>query len=238
MRSTLFMCLLALSSACFAQSDRSSTDRPSPLMFGEMRAQGRGDEVLALEAQRAASYMDPRIEHWNVPLMRSRTINGRFDDLIVERPAQQPELAKGATEEALAFIERNQERPFLLYVPWSTPHTPIFRSAAFVDHSLAGYYGDVIEELDWSVGQIEPAVISDIGSTLDIFATALSLAGSEPGVEIDGLDLTATLLEGQLLAPCLLDPGQRFFEMLTVARDLEMRDLPNRFHFHWRATRL
>ena len=188
--------------------------------------------------------------------MSSRIVNGRFEDSIVAQPAPQTELTKQATEEAIAFIESNQERPFLLYIPYTMPHTPVFRSEAFVDHSLAGDYGDVIEELDWSVGQItkrldalgladntlvlftsdngpwltlnehsgsagmlrhgksttfeggmrvpaifswpgqiEPAVISDIGSTLDVFATVVSLAGADPGSDIDGIDLTQTLLE-------------------------------------------
>ena len=58
------------------------------------------------------------------------------------------------TEEALAFIDRSRDQPFLLYVPYSMPHTPIFRSEAFAGRSLGGRYGDVIEELDWSVGAI------------------------------------------------------------------------------------
>ena len=138
------------------------------------------------------------------------------------------------------------------------PHTPLFSSAEFSGRSLGGRYGDVIEEIDWSVGEIRraleeeglqentllffssdngpwlameqgagsagllsngkgttfeggqrvpgifwwpgtvmPAVVHDIGSTLDVFATALSLAGAPPVEGIDGMDLSATLKQGE-----------------------------------------
>jgi len=48
----------------------------------------------------------------------------------------------------------------------------------------------------WWPGQIEASVISDIGSTMDVYATALALAGAEPTPDIDGLDMSRTLLEG------------------------------------------
>ena len=98
--------------------------------------------------------MNPKNEYWNVPVMRSKRTAKGFDDEVVQRPALQKDLTKSHTEEALAFIERSKDQPFLLYVPYSMPHTPIFRSDAFADQSLAGRYGDVIEELDWSAGAI------------------------------------------------------------------------------------
>ena len=180
-----------------------------------------------------------------------------FDDQIVERPALQSELTRRSTEEAISFIDSNRRQPFLLYVPYTMPHTPLFRSKAFAGHSLGGEYGDVIEELDWSIGEIvkhleqlgiaentlviftsdngpwltmnhhsgtagllrhgkgttfeggmrvpgifwqpgsvKPGVVSDIGSTLDLFVTALSLAGAAPTAGVDGFDLRATLYSG------------------------------------------
>jgi arylsulfatase A-like enzyme len=98
--------------------------------------------------------MEPEVQYWNVPVMRSRRDGGGFIDELVERPAQQTELTRRATEEAVAFIDRAGDRPFLLYIPYSMPHTPIFRSSAFAGRSRAGRYGDVIEEIDWSVGKI------------------------------------------------------------------------------------
>ena len=58
------------------------------------------------------------------------------------------------TERAVSFIESHQDQPFFLYVPHVMPHVPIFASDRFKGKSARGLYGDVIEELDWSVGEI------------------------------------------------------------------------------------
>ncbi|MCB0548175.1 MAG: sulfatase [Phaeodactylibacter sp.] len=58
------------------------------------------------------------------------------------------------TREALHFIEQNQARPFFLYLAHNMPHVPIYASEAFRGTSQRGLYGDVIQELDWSVGQV------------------------------------------------------------------------------------
>ena len=62
------------------------------------------------------------------------------------------------TERAVAFIERNRERLFFLYVPHVMPHVPIFASEQFRGKSATGLYGDVIEELDASVGEMLAAL--------------------------------------------------------------------------------
>jgi arylsulfatase A-like enzyme len=96
------------------------------------------------------NYMDafgqPKTEYFNVPLMR--------DSEIVERPADQTTITKRYTNEAVNFIKQNKEKPFFLYLAHSMPHVPLFRSKDFENISLRGIYGDVIEEIDWSVGQI------------------------------------------------------------------------------------
>ncbi len=87
-----------------------------------------------------------RSEHYNVPLMR--------DEAIIQRPADQTTITRRYTEEAIRFIEANSDAPFFLYLAHSMPHIPLFRSEAFVNHSRRGVFGDVIEEIDWSVGRI------------------------------------------------------------------------------------
>jgi arylsulfatase A-like enzyme len=62
------------------------------------------------------------------------------------------------TEHAVDFIRRNKSNPFLLYVPHSMPHVPIFASEKFKGKSGAGLYGDVMMEIDWSVGEIMKAL--------------------------------------------------------------------------------
>lgn len=77
-----------------------------------------------------------------------------LNEEVVEHPTDQTTLTKRYTEEAVQFIERSQDRPFFLYLPYTMPHIPLFASDKFLDTSLRGLYGDVIEEIDWSVGQI------------------------------------------------------------------------------------
>ena len=73
-------------------------------------------------------------------------------------PELQPMLTTWYTEHAVDFIQRNREHPFLLYIPHSMPHVPIFRSERFKGKSGAGVYGDVMMELDWSIGETMKAL--------------------------------------------------------------------------------
>ena len=63
-------------------------------------------------------------------------------------------LTTALTERAVAFIKRNKNKPFFMYVPHPLPHVPLAASARFKGTSARGLYGDVMMELDWSVGQI------------------------------------------------------------------------------------
>ncbi len=83
--------------------------------------------------------------------------NGR---ITIERVTKehQPMLTTWYTERAASFIQRNKDRPFFLYLPHSMPHVPLFCSEKFRGKSGAGLYGDVMMELDWSVGQVMAAV--------------------------------------------------------------------------------
>jgi len=62
------------------------------------------------------------------------------------------------TEKAVDFINRHSKEPFFLYVPHPQPHVPLFVSDKFAGRSGTGLYGDVIMELDWSVGEIMNAL--------------------------------------------------------------------------------
>jgi len=71
---------------------------------------------------------------------------------------EQEQLTTWYTEHAVSFIERNKAKPFFLYVPHSMPHVPLHVSDKFKGKSEQGLYGDVIQEIDWSVGQITDAI--------------------------------------------------------------------------------
>jgi arylsulfatase A-like enzyme len=80
----------------------------------------------------------------------------RNGEVVCERvtPQFQKSLTSRATERAVDFIARHKDQPFFLYVPYSMPHVPLFCSDEFEGKSGTGLYGDVIRELDDSVGQI------------------------------------------------------------------------------------
>jgi arylsulfatase A len=78
----------------------------------------------------------------------------RNDKPTDEQPVDQTTLTRRYTEETLRFIRASAGRPFFIYLPHSMPHLPISASEAFRGRSRGGRYGDVVEELDWSVGRI------------------------------------------------------------------------------------
>lgn len=101
------------------------------------------DQVTSLGQQ---AVINPQSNYFNVPLIR----NGE----IIERPADQSTITRRYTEEAVRFIRDNRKRPFFLYLAHNMPHVPLFTSDDFSGKSARGKYGDVIEEIDWSVGRI------------------------------------------------------------------------------------
>jgi len=82
------------------------------------------------------------------------------DKVAIERMTKedQPMLTTAYTEHAVDFIKRHKDEPFFLYVPHSMPHVPLFVSEKFKGKSGAGLYGDVMMEIDWSIGQINQAL--------------------------------------------------------------------------------
>ena len=76
------------------------------------------------------------------------------NEKIIELDPDQSQLTTWYTQRAVRFIEKNKDHPFFLYVPHSMPHVPLFVSDKFRGKSRQGLYGDVIMEIDWSIGQI------------------------------------------------------------------------------------
>lgn len=77
----------------------------------------------------------------------------RMEEVIENEPDQRY-VTKRYTEEALDFIERSKDRPFFLYLPHTMPHWPQYASEGFAGKSRNGKWGDTVEEIDWSTGQI------------------------------------------------------------------------------------
>ena len=94
--------------------------------------------------------MKERLKRWpHLPLIdKNEIINTQVSG------KDQELLTTQYTERAVEFIEKNRDNPFFLYVPHSMVHVPLFVSDKFKGKSGAGLFGDVMMEVDWSVGQI------------------------------------------------------------------------------------
>jgi uncharacterized sulfatase len=94
-------------------------------------------------------------EYYGIPYSNDMRPVQLFEgEKLIEYPVVQATLTRRYTERALSFIEKNRDRPFFLYLPQAMPHKPLAASEEFYKTSGAGLYGDVIAELDWSVGQV------------------------------------------------------------------------------------
>ena len=131
-------------------------------------------EVTIAEALKAAGYATACVGKWHlghlpqylptrhgfdsylgIPYSNDMRPTPLMDgEKVIEEPADQRTLTKRYTQRALAFIKSSRNRPFFLYFAHTFPHVPLFASKDFKDKSLRGLYGDVVEELDWSVGRI------------------------------------------------------------------------------------
>lgn len=92
------------------------------------------------------------------------------------KDVDQTQTVKTYTQEAIRFIKNNQDRPFFLYLAHNMPHVPLFVSEQFKGKSNNGLYGDVIEELDWSVGRLMQTL-----KKLDLEENTLVIFSSDNG---------------------------------------------------------
>ena len=114
---------------------------------------------------------------------------------VIETIDDQSQLTTRYTGKALEFIQKNQKSPFFLYLAHSMPHVPLFVSEKFQGKSKQGLYGDVMMEIDWSVGEIRK-MLKELGleeNTLIIFTS-----DNGPWISYGGhAGLTGGLKEGK-----------------------------------------
>lgn len=123
--------------------------------------------------------------------------------------ADQDELTRRLTERAVAFVNQHRKAPFFLYLPHHMPHVPIGASAKFRGKTGGGLYADMMQEIDWSVGQVMDALKTNglDKNTLVIFTsdngpwlTFGNHAGSSGGLR----EGKGTTFEGGHRVPCLM----------------------------------
>lgn len=136
-----------------------------------------------------------------VPLMRG--------EKVIERPVDQDTLIDRYTDEAVRFMTANKDKPFFLYLPHTMPHTPLHLSPQHQGKTPRGLYGDVIQRIDWSVGEILSTL-----KTLGLDDNTLVLFTSDNGPWLSkgenggcALPLKAgkgTVYEGGMREPCIM----------------------------------
>lgn len=144
--------------------------------------------------------------------------------------ADQKMLTTWYTEDAVDFIKRHQDTSFFLYLPHSMPHVPIFCSDKFEGKSGVGLYGDVMMEIDWSVGQINQT-LKDLHLEEN---TMVVFIGSDNGPWLsysDHAGLTSfregkgTTFDGGVRNPVIIKYPQFFEENTTSYRTFASIDL-------------
>ena len=176
-----------------------------------------------------------KIDHYNVPLIENKK--------VIERPADQTTITKRYTEKAIQFINQNKEKPFFLYLAHSLPHIPLFTSEKFTGRSKASLYTDVIEEIDWSVGQIIKTLknnslhnntvvvfTSDNGPWL-LFKTHGGSAGplrAGKGTTFEGGQRVPTVFWGPgIVAPGVINQMGATLDLLPTFAALSGAEIPN-----------
>lgn len=137
------------------------------------------EEITLAEGMKQAGYSTAMFGKWHLGVTKSEYLplqNG-FDEFLglpysndmippkwkdiplidgndtLEHNPDQTKLTKMYTDRAVDFIQRKKDKPFFLYIPYAMPHVPLMPGSEFSD-SERGKYGDVVEEIDWGVGEI------------------------------------------------------------------------------------
>ncbi len=140
-----------------------------------------------------------------LPIVRQKT--------VIEAPVDQSTLTRRYTEETIRFIEtvttKNKERgtkdPFFIYLPHTFPHTPLFASKNFYGKSANGRYGDSVEEIDWSTGQILDCLrrLDLEDNTLVIFTSDNGSNGRNGGSNVPLAGIKGSTMEGGMRVPMI-----------------------------------
>jgi len=203
----------------------------SPVLFPNARIGLNPEEITIAEVLKSQGYATACIGKWHLghlpPFLPTRQGFDYYfgipysndmwidpgaklaDDIVlregmtVERIRSEKPIRNKVPEEAIRFMREHRQGPFFIYLPHTMCHVPLHVSERFRGRSGAGLFGDVIEELDWSVGEILKT-IKELGlekKTLVIFTTDNGAASGSSG------PLRAkkgSLYEGGIRVPCIM----------------------------------
>ena len=143
---------------------------------------------------------------------------------VIEAPADQATLTKRYTQQVISFIEANRAQPFFVYLPHTFPHLPLFASDGFRDRSANGRYGDSVEEIDWSTGEILSCLdrLNLSNNTLVIFTSDNGSNGRNGGSNKPLAGKKGSTMEGGMRVPMIarwpgrIKAGTRCSELATT----------------------
>jgi arylsulfatase A-like enzyme len=189
------------------------------------------DEITLPEVLREAGYTTGMIGKWHLgDAPKFNPIHHGFDEFFgapysndmqpyyylrgaerLDEPVDRDNQIRRYTEEALAFLRKSSAagKPFFLYLAHAMPHTPLAASSAFKGKSKRGRYGDAVEEVDWSVGQILDA-LRELGlaeNTLVVFTSDNGpwyARGEDGGSAFPLRAGKGTTYEGGVRVPCVM----------------------------------
>jgi len=149
--------------------------------------------------------------------------DGNEPNNSIETFENQGQLTTLITDRAVDFIKRNKDNPFFLYVPHPMPHQPIAVSEKFAGKSELGLYGDVMMEIDWSVGEILKTLKENSidENTFVIFASdngpALNFGkwGGSAGPLREG---KGTMWEGGARVPCIMRWPEKISQNQNISK--------------------
>lgn len=214
----------ALLTGCYAQRVRLPN-----VLFPNSKIGINADEITIAELLKTRGYATACIGKWHLghlpPFLPTRHGFDHYfgipysndmrptplmrDEKVIEEPANQATLTERYTKEAIKFIIQNKDRPFFLYLPHTMPHVPLHVSERFKGKSKRGLYGDVIECIDWSTGQILDT-LGRLGLDKDTLVVFTSdngpwlSKGKNGGSALPLRSGKGTTYEGGMRVPCIM----------------------------------
>ncbi|MHC4202753.1 MAG: sulfatase family protein [Planctomycetota bacterium] len=151
---------------------------------------------------------------FGTPTSNDSVVHLLRNEQVIEKRADMDTLTRRYTDEAVDFIRRSRETPFFVYLPHTMPHTRLGVSDALRGKSKRGLYGDVIEEIDWSVGRILDTVdeLGLDGRTYVIFTSdngPWHIKRKHGGCALPLRGAKTSIWEGGVRVPCIMRaPGR------------------------------
>ena len=157
------------------------------------------DEYFGIPYSNDMGRQSNRVDNPQLPLLRNET--------VIQAQPDQRGITERYTDEALQFINKNQSKPFFLYLAHMYVHVPLFVPQQFLEQSKNGAYGGAVECIDWSMGilmnHLEQLGLSD--NTLIVFTSDNgSRARDEGGSNQPCRGTKATTWEGGQRVPCIM----------------------------------